>query len=82
MKTTLAEADFEQSAALGAPATIAESPWVVLKFGGTSVSSAESWATIAEILRNRLAEGLKPVVVHSALKAYRTVWTRCFSVRL
>ena len=68
MNTTTAEASFEPSAALGAPVAIAESPWVVLKFGGSSVSTAESWARIAGILRNRLAEGLKPVVVHSALE--------------
>lgn len=41
--------------------------WVVLKFGGTSVSSPERWATIAGLLRQRQAEGLRPVVVHSAL---------------
>jgi len=43
------------------------SPWVVLKFGGTSVSSARNWKSIAEVLRTRLKEGLRPVVVHSAL---------------
>ena len=30
--------------------------WVVLKFGGTSVSSVERWETIATLLRQRLAE--------------------------
>ena len=43
------------------------SPWVVLKFGGTSVSSAANWKNVAAVLRDRLAEGLRPVVVHSAL---------------
>ncbi|HVS23634.1 MAG TPA: hypothetical protein VMU03_07920, partial [Gammaproteobacteria bacterium] len=43
------------------------SPWVVLKFGGRSVSSASNWAVIARLLRERLAEGVRPVVVHSAL---------------
>src|SRR5262245_56883752 len=42
-------------------------PWVVLKFGGTSVSSVANWNNIALVLRQRLAEGLRPVVVHSAL---------------
>jgi aspartokinase len=37
------EAEFEESAALGAPEPHAQSPWVVMKFGGTSVSSAENW---------------------------------------
>src|SRR5262245_54238022 len=44
-----------------------DSPWVVLKFGGRSVSTAENWAIIAQLLRDRLAEGVRPVVVHSAL---------------
>jgi diaminopimelate decarboxylase/aspartate kinase len=44
-----------------------DSPWVVLKFGGRSVSTAPNWAVIAELLRDRLAEGVRPVVVHSAL---------------
>jgi diaminopimelate decarboxylase/aspartate kinase len=40
---------------------------VVLKFGGTSVSTAERWQTILGLVRQRQAEGLRPVVVHSAL---------------
>jgi len=44
-----------------------ERPWVVLKFGGTSVSSASNWHNIARVLRERIAEGLRPAVVHSAL---------------
>ena len=42
-------------------------PWVVLKFGGTSVSTVPNWQNIARILRSRLSDGLRPVVVHSAL---------------
>jgi bifunctional diaminopimelate decarboxylase / aspartate kinase len=41
--------------------------WVVLKFGGTSVSSAANWHNIAAVLRERIAANLRPVVVHSAL---------------
>jgi diaminopimelate decarboxylase/aspartate kinase len=41
--------------------------WVVLKFGGTSVSSASNWHNIAGVLRERMASGLRPAVVHSAL---------------
>jgi bifunctional diaminopimelate decarboxylase / aspartate kinase len=41
--------------------------WVVLKFGGTSVSSASNWHNIAAVIRARLASSLRPVVVHSAL---------------
>lgn len=61
------EAEFEASDTLGAPEVIADSPWVVMKFGGTSVSSAETWHTIAGLVKNRLDAGLKPVIVHSAL---------------
>jgi diaminopimelate decarboxylase/aspartate kinase len=43
------------------------SPFVVLKFGGTSVSSLANWSNIAGIVRRRLADGEAPVVVHSAL---------------
>ncbi len=44
-----------------------DSPWVVLKFGGRSVSTAPNWAVIAQLIRDRIAEGVRPVVVHSAL---------------
>ncbi len=64
MKATSVEAEFEADA----NSAVAESPWVVLKFGGSSVSSAENWQTIANLLRNRLESGLQPVVVHSALQ--------------
>ena len=40
---------------------------MVLKFGGTSVSTAANWHNIAQVLKARLAEGLRPAVVHSAL---------------
>ena len=42
-------------------------PWLVLKFGGTSVSSVANWHNIVQVLRTRIAEGFRPVVVHSAL---------------
>src|SRR5690606_13842597 len=42
--------------------------WVVLKFGGTSVSSLERWETIATECRARIADGLRPVVVCSAVR--------------
>jgi diaminopimelate decarboxylase/aspartate kinase len=47
------------------PSTLAS--FVVLKFGGTSVSSAANWHNVRDVLRARLAAGLQPVVVHSAL---------------
>jgi diaminopimelate decarboxylase/aspartate kinase len=44
-----------------------DSPWVVLKFGGTSVSTLDCWETIAKVLRERVSEGIRPLVVCSAL---------------
>ena len=41
--------------------------WVVLKFGGTSVTGRDNWNTIATILGNRCGEGLRPMVVCSAI---------------
>ena len=61
------EAPFESGAALGAPPAIASSRRIVMKFGGTSVSTAANWKTIADLLHARLADGLQPLVVHSAL---------------
>jgi diaminopimelate decarboxylase/aspartate kinase len=39
----------------------------VLKFGGTSVSSATNWRNIAAVVRARLATSSRVLVVHSAL---------------
>ena len=41
--------------------------WLVLKFGGTSVASAANWAVIRDLVRERLNEGYRPLVVHSAV---------------
>ncbi|MEO8316127.1 MAG: bifunctional aspartate kinase/diaminopimelate decarboxylase, partial [Pseudomonadota bacterium] len=41
--------------------------WIVLKFGGTSVSNLPNWNNIAEIARRRLAEGAQVFIVHSAV---------------
>lgn len=41
--------------------------WLVLKFGGTSVSTARNWQTIHSLIRERLEAGYRPFVVHSAL---------------
>lgn len=43
------------------------SPFVVLKFGGTSVSTGSNWAFIAKVVKERLKQGKKPIVVHSAV---------------
>jgi len=39
-----------------------------MKFGGSSVSTVEKWETIAGLVQRRLADGLRPVIVHSALQ--------------
>ncbi len=44
-----------------------ESEWVVLKFGGTSVTTPQAWETVASVVGSRLHAGLRPLVVHSAL---------------
>jgi diaminopimelate decarboxylase/aspartate kinase len=41
--------------------------WVVLKFGGTSVSSAGNWQTIASQILDGVKSGKRMMVVHSAL---------------
>jgi len=43
------------------------SKWIVIKFGGTSVSSKQRWDNIHYVLTRRLEEGFHPVVVCSAL---------------
>jgi diaminopimelate decarboxylase/aspartate kinase len=68
MDKGLTEAIFAASTSLGATVDIAESPWVIMKFGGTSVSTADNWSAIAALLRNRVDDGLQVVIVHSALK--------------
>jgi diaminopimelate decarboxylase/aspartate kinase len=45
----------------------AHSPWVVLKFGGTSVSSLANWKNIAAVVKKRSATGAPVLVVHSAV---------------
>lgn len=41
--------------------------WVVIKFGGTSVSSLESWETIARVVRYHNHKGRKVLLVCSAI---------------
>jgi len=43
------------------------SNWLVLKFGGTSVSSRESWDNIVSVVQKRRAAGYAVCVVHSAI---------------
>jgi len=41
--------------------------WIVLKFGGTSVSTLPNWTNIARVAEKRLAEGAHVLIVHSAV---------------
>ena len=46
---------------------VSRAPWVVLKFGGTSVSTLANWRNIATVVRERVAAGRRVLVVHSAV---------------
>ncbi len=43
------------------------SDWIVLKFGGSSVSSLATWRNIAKVAAARLADGARVLIVHSAV---------------
>ena len=43
------------------------SAWIVLKFGGTSVSSLANWRNIAHVTSERLTAGARVLIVHSAI---------------
>ena len=43
------------------------SAWIVLKFGGSSVSSLANWRNIAKVARDRLKSGARVLIVHSAV---------------
>jgi diaminopimelate decarboxylase/aspartate kinase len=45
-----------------------DTPWVVCKFGGSSVSTRPRWDTIADVVRTHRAEGRHPFLVCSALQ--------------
>ncbi len=43
------------------------SAWIVVKFGGTSVSTLANWRNIATVVKRRVAGGARVLVVHSAV---------------
>ncbi|MEJ2603951.1 MAG: bifunctional aspartate kinase/diaminopimelate decarboxylase [Gammaproteobacteria bacterium] len=65
--SALREAPFTDARSLGAPEEYADSRWVVMKFGGTSIASRDDWERIAGLLTNRMEAGLRPLVVCSAV---------------
>ena len=51
-----------------APAPLSSgAPWIVMKFGGTSVATLPRWQNIRELVASRRAEGARVLVVVSAL---------------
>lgn len=46
-----------------------EPRWRILKFGGGSTASVEDWETLAEIVRARIGEGVRPFLVLGARRA-------------
>ena len=47
--------------------TRSASEWIVLKFGGTSVSSLHNWRNIAQVATTRVRRGARVLIVHSAV---------------
>ncbi len=45
-----------------------EVSWLVLKFGGSSVSTRENWQQIQKIVDERIEQGYSVCIVHSAVK--------------
>ena len=57
----------QNPAPLSADAPVPEKPWIVMKFGGTSVATLPRWQNIRELIASRRAEGARVLVVVSAL---------------
>src|SRR5687768_13483167 len=49
------------------PSASPTQPWIVLKFGGTSVSKRGRWDTIGKLAARRRAEGARVLLVVSAV---------------
>jgi len=65
--TDVVEAPFPGSDVLGAGEDVSSSDWVVVKFGGSALAGIEDWQTLAGIVANRRAAGLRVLLVQSAL---------------
>jgi len=55
-------------------------PWIVLKFGGTSVASATNWKHILTITHTHLENGFRPLLVCSALSGVSNLLEKAFSL--
>ena len=58
-----------------------DAPWVVIKFGGTSVSTRTRWDTIAEIAASHCANGKRVLIVVSALSGVTDLLKRLGETR-
>lgn len=56
--------------------------WIVLKFGGSSVSEGSLWENIAHVLRSHLTAGRRPLVVHSAFSGVTNALEALVDARL
>lgn len=52
------EAEFADGEWFGAPASSAQSKWLVMKFGGTGVSTKDNRRIIAGLVHNRHAQAI------------------------
>ncbi|MDQ7050373.1 MAG: aspartate kinase [Enterobacterales bacterium] len=50
------------------PNHAADKPWILMKFGGSSVSEPKHWETISKQVQSQLQQGNRPLIVLSALK--------------
>ena len=50
--------------------------WVVLKFGGSSVSSIEKWRVIVDVVKSRIKHGHQVMLVHSAAQGLTNLLTQ------
>lgn len=53
-------------------------PWIVLKFGGTSVDTADAWQHIRKIVSGHLQAGHRPLLVCSALAGISDILAQAY----
>lgn len=56
-------------------------PWIVLKFGGSSVCELRHWQTIARLIQQAYRDGFKVFVVCSAIRGVTDALEKLFSTR-
>jgi diaminopimelate decarboxylase/aspartate kinase len=53
--------------AIASASLAVDAPWIVMKFGGSSVANASCWQNIRDLIASRRAENARVLVVVSAL---------------